>query len=177
VQLIWCAEHHRYEAVSTFEERAIPKDAGFRWDKELGAWRRRISESDAPAFLAELPFPAWLGTEPMVILVAEPEIGENEPVREALFRFDREVERWTRAVPERIAAETLAGLPFLAWREDDPPREVELVGLHPRSQNDAAKAAGFRWDPERKLWARRIREPLLADFLEGLPFRVRTEAL
>jgi DNA polymerase-3 subunit epsilon len=42
-------------------------------------------------------------------------------------------------------------------------------GLQPRDQNDAAKAAGFKWNPESKTWTRR----LAIEDAAALPFKVQ----
>lgn len=34
---------------------------------------------------------------------------------------------------------------------------VRLVGTFPRTQNEAAKACGFRWDPDRREWYREVK--------------------
>jgi DNA polymerase-3 subunit epsilon len=44
---------HRYVAITSYEERDLPKQAGFRWDGERKEWWRVLNEEDA----AKLPFP------------------------------------------------------------------------------------------------------------------------
>lgn len=51
--------------------------------------------------------------------------------------------------------------------------KVEVIGAQAFEQNDLAKEAGFRWDGERKIWRKLVRESQLDGFVEGLPFKVR----
>lgn len=48
--------------------------------------------------------------------------------------------------------------------------KVEVVSTLPREQNETNKAHGFRWDPNRKVWARMM----FADEVAALPFKTRT---
>jgi DNA polymerase III subunit epsilon len=60
-----------------------------------------------------------------------------------------------------------------AWlaRALEPKREI--VALVSYERNQLAKNAGFRWNPDRKVWAKRIRESQVDAFVSSLPFKTR----
>ena len=50
--------------------------------------------------------------------------------------------------------------------------KVELIAQVSYDDRELAKRAGFRWDGERKVWAKWIGESRIYDFTKGLPFAV-----
>ena len=66
--------------------------------------------------------------------------------------------------------EVEGGLEQWMFRALEPKRE--LIACVSYDDRELAKHAGFRWDGERKVWAKRVGESRAAAFCEGLPFRV-----
>lgn len=49
----------------------------------------------------------------------------------------------------------------------------EVIALVSYDDRQLAKDAGFRWDPDRKVWSKLVRESVLDEYCGSLPFRVR----
>lgn len=73
------------------------------------------------------------------------------------------------AVLSRVA-EVEGGLEDWLFRATEPRRE--LIARVSYDDRELAKQAGFRWDAERRVWARAVGESRLEAFLAGLPFQV-----
>ena len=59
-----------------------------------------------------------------------------------------------------------------AWLARALEERVEMRSRQAFEENHLAKAAGFRWDPERRGWFRRVRVSQAEAFVAGLPFGV-----
>lgn len=116
---------------------------------------------------------AWLfrATEPKRELAIELPTDANQCAKDAGFRWDGERTLWVRRVAESRADEFITGLPEALRDAMGPQREI-TVELE-QDQNELAKAAGFRWDPERRVWARRVAESKADAFVAGLPEDLR----
>lgn len=54
--------------------------------------------------------------------------------------------------------------------------KTEVIACVSYADREKAKSAGFRWDPERKLWVRPVRVSQLAEYRGSLPFKTREAA-
>lgn len=49
---------------------------------------------------------------------------------------------------------------------------VEVIGRQAFERNEDAKAAGFRWEPKRRVWVAQVRASVVDEWAKGLPFRI-----
>lgn len=51
--------------------------------------------------------------------------------------------------------------------------KIQLIAQVSYNDRDKAKLAGFKWDPNRKVWFLTIPEPKVEEFIKSLPFKVK----
>lgn len=116
---------------------------------------------------------AWLAraTEARVTLCADVPKDDNDVAKEAGFRWDRDASEWRKAVRVSQLEAKRAAWPFPTADINEP--LIELHALTHYDEREQTKAAGFRWDPARKVWWRKVRASRLEAVRAELGFRTR----